>query len=66
VAVGRRRFLNVWGTDYPTQDGIGVRDFIHNRESQGTWGAQSTSVHCVEPGHWCGLQQRARRRQSLL
>lgn len=29
VAVGRRKFLNVWGNDYPTHDGSGVRDYIH-------------------------------------
>ena len=29
VAVGRRAFLNVWGHDYPTPDGTGVRDYIH-------------------------------------
>lgn len=29
VAVGRREVLNVWGNDYPTQDGTGVRDYIH-------------------------------------
>lgn len=29
VAVGRREFLNVWGGDYPTPDGTGVRDYIH-------------------------------------
>jgi UDP-glucose 4-epimerase len=29
VAVGRREFLNVWGNDYPTADGTGVRDYIH-------------------------------------
>ncbi|HEY6260763.1 MAG TPA: UDP-glucose 4-epimerase GalE [Nitrospiraceae bacterium] len=29
VAVGRRAFLNVWGHDYPTSDGTGVRDYIH-------------------------------------
>lgn len=29
VAVGRREFLNVWGNDYPTNDGTGVRDYIH-------------------------------------
>jgi UDP-glucose 4-epimerase len=29
VAVGRRAFLNVWGNDYPTPDGTGVRDYIH-------------------------------------
>jgi UDP-glucose 4-epimerase len=29
VAVGRREVLNVYGNDYPTQDGTGVRDYIH-------------------------------------
>lgn len=29
VAVGRREALNVWGNDYPTADGTGVRDYIH-------------------------------------
>ena len=29
VAVGRREHLNVFGNDYPTPDGTGVRDYIH-------------------------------------
>ncbi len=29
VAVGRQERLNVWGNDYPTPDGTGVRDYIH-------------------------------------
>jgi UDP-glucose 4-epimerase len=29
VAVGRRAALNVFGGDYPTPDGSGVRDYIH-------------------------------------
>ncbi len=29
VAVGRRERLSVWGNDYPTPDGTGVRDYIH-------------------------------------
>ncbi len=29
VAVGQREYLNVWGNDYPTPDGTGVRDYIH-------------------------------------
>ncbi len=29
VAVGRQEFLRVWGNDYPTPDGTGVRDYIH-------------------------------------
>jgi UDP-glucose 4-epimerase len=29
VAVGQRAHVNVFGNDYPTPDGTGVRDFIH-------------------------------------
>jgi len=29
VAAGQREFLNVWGNDYPTPDGTGIRDYIH-------------------------------------
>ena len=29
VATGRREFLRVWGNDYNTVDGTGVRDYIH-------------------------------------
>lgn len=29
VAIGKRASLNVFGNDYPTPDGTGVRDYIH-------------------------------------
>lgn len=29
VAVGRREKLSIYGSDYPTHDGTGVRDYIH-------------------------------------
>lgn len=29
VAIGRRECLKVWGNDYPTSDGTGIRDYIH-------------------------------------
>ena len=29
VASGKRERLRVWGNDYPTIDGTGVRDYIH-------------------------------------
>jgi UDP-glucose 4-epimerase len=29
VAVGSRKHLKIWGNDYDTRDGTGVRDFIH-------------------------------------
>lgn len=43
VAVGRREFLNVWGNDYPTPDGTGVRDYIH--------------VVDLALGHLCALER---------
>jgi UDP-glucose 4-epimerase len=35
VAVGRREFLQVFGDDYPTPDGTGVRDYIHVEDLAG-------------------------------
>lgn len=29
VALGKRHHLDIYGTDWPTEDGTGVRDFIH-------------------------------------
>ena len=29
VAVGKRDALSIYGNDYPTKDGTGVRDYIH-------------------------------------
>jgi len=29
VAVGKREHLSIFGSDYPTKDGTGVRDYIH-------------------------------------
>jgi UDP-glucose 4-epimerase len=29
VAVGKRPYVRVWGNDYPTPDGTGIRDYIH-------------------------------------
>ena len=29
TALGKRKQLNIYGTDYPTADGTGVRDYIH-------------------------------------
>ncbi|HSO28130.1 MAG TPA: GDP-mannose 4,6-dehydratase, partial [Anaerolineales bacterium] len=29
TAIGRRAYLPVFGDDYPTRDGTGVRDYIH-------------------------------------
>lgn len=43
VAVGRREYLSVFGSDYPTADGTGVRDYIH--------------VIDLAKGHLCALQK---------
>jgi len=29
TAVGKRSFVSIYGTDYPTKDGTGIRDYIH-------------------------------------
>ncbi len=29
AAVGKRRTVSIFGTDYPTPDGTGIRDYIH-------------------------------------
>jgi UDP-glucose 4-epimerase len=51
VAVGRRPSLRVWGTDYPTPDGTGVRDYIH--------------VVDLASGHVAALAYLERRKRSL-
>lgn len=43
VAVGRREFLSVFGDDWPTVDGTGVRDYIH--------------VDDLAEGHVCALKK---------
>merc|ERR1711865_700403 len=43
VAVGRRAELTVFGNDWPTPDGTGVRDYIH--------------VDDLAEGHICALQK---------
>jgi len=47
VAVGRREHLAVYGGDYPTPDGTGVRDYIH--------------VMDLAEGHLCALNALAER-----
>merc|ERR1712187_1083623 len=43
VAVGRRECLSIFGTDYDTPDGTGVRDYIH--------------VEDLAAGHICALRR---------
>ncbi len=43
VAIGKLKHLSVFGNDYPTPDGTGVRDYIH--------------VQDLADGHLCALQK---------
>jgi UDP-glucose 4-epimerase len=51
VAVGKRSALRVWGNDYATPDGTGVRDYIH--------------VMDLARGHLAALNYLDSRRQSI-
>lgn len=51
VAVGRRAELKVFGTDYPTPDGTGVRDYVH--------------VSDLADAHVAGLEYIERKDRSL-
>jgi len=47
VAVGRRPSLRVWGDDYPTPDGTGVRDYLHVMDlAEG----HVAALRCLEQG----------------
>ena len=49
VATGHRRHLNVFGGDYPTHDGTGVRDYVHVMDlAEGHVAAARTSKHRAE------------------
>jgi UDP-glucose 4-epimerase len=51
VAVGQREYLSIFGQDYPTPDGTGVRDYIH--------------VVDLAQGHLAALDYLAREGQSI-
>ena len=55
VAVGRRPYVAIFGTDYPTPDGTGVRDYIHVEDLADAHlkalaylrgGGESTTLNC--------------------
>ena len=50
VAVGRREFLTVFGNDYDTPDGTGVRDYIH--------------VMDLAEGHLSAIEYMAKKKES--
>ena len=51
VAIGKRPFLSVYGSDYPTPDGTGVRDYIH--------------VQDLAEGHVAALQALLQNKESF-
>ena len=50
VAVGRLAKLSVWGDDYPTPDGTGVRDYIHVMDLAD---AHIQALENFKPNHGC-------------
>jgi len=51
VAVGKREYLSIFGNDYPTPDGTGVRDYIH--------------VVDLAQGHLAALNYLQKKQQSI-
>lgn len=60
VAVGRREYLQVFGNDYPTPDGTGVRDYVHVMDlAEGhlaavRYGHNNKGMHTFNLGTGCG------------
>lgn len=52
VALGRRKQIHVFGTDYPTRDGTCVRDFIHVFDIAG---AHLKAIEHLQEGRECGV-----------
>ena len=48
TALGQRDVLSIFGTDYPTPDGTGVRDYIHVSDLAA---AHVQALHWLEQGH---------------
>ncbi|MDZ7761970.1 MAG: UDP-glucose 4-epimerase GalE [Desulfovermiculus sp.] len=48
TALGQRDALSIFGTDYPTPDGTGVRDYIHVSDLAA---AHVQALHWLEQGH---------------
>jgi UDP-glucose 4-epimerase len=48
VAIGKREKLQIWGNDYDTPDGTGIRDFIHVVDLAS--GHLSALSHLKQPG----------------
>jgi UDP-glucose 4-epimerase len=55
VVVGKREYVSIFGTDYPTRDGTGIRDYIHVEDLADAHlkalaylrgGGESTTLNC--------------------
>ena len=56
VAVGKLPYLNIFGNDYPTPDGTGVRDYIHVMDvAAGHLAALQALADSAEPLHTFNL-----------
>lgn len=66
VAVGRREVLSVYGNDWPTPDGTGVRDYIHVVDlAQGHVAAIDKALGGALPG-WTAINLGTGNGQSVL
>jgi UDP-glucose 4-epimerase len=61
VAVGRLPELAVFGNDYPTVDGTGVRDYIHVVDLAEGQAPQGSSAHPAGPERHCHRQGESER-----
>ena len=61
VAIGRRETLNIFGGDYPTHDGTGVRDYIHVADlaSGHLKALEALTSHNAPPSIWEQVQATA-------
>ena len=48
ASVGKRDSVNIFGTDYPTPDGTGVRDYIHVQDLARAHLSPSTTLQLAE------------------
>src|SRR5512144_1086828 len=47
TALGQRKAMSIFGTDYPTPDGTGIRDYIHIEDLAS---AHLAALSCLEQG----------------
>src|SRR5450830_989437 len=60
AALGMRESVSVYGTDYPTADGTGIRDYIHIEDLTS---AHLCALEYLEKDLQCGYNHKCRFRQ---